>query len=142
MILREWIRLSKVGDLCAAARAGGGGCRGNNGVRVLLKRQLNIDKGCKSLDWSAMLGMVEEVPVAAQELRIPLENIELRLPGSSIHSRGTAIMCKRWLLMLLGRTGVLIECHPANSEESGYLSARGIRNVHLKRRRRWVNRFD
>lgn len=55
--------------------------------RLLLRWKSHIDKRRKHLNWHGMLFMAEEVLVAAQKLRVPVEYFKLWVPLSVLAAR-------------------------------------------------------
>lgn len=47
-------------------------------MRVFLVGKLDVHKGRERLNWSGVLCMIEEISMAGLELRVPIDDIELR----------------------------------------------------------------
>lgn len=62
-----------------AARTRRGGGRVEYGERLFLIRQLNVHESGKSVHGCGVLCMVEEISMAGLELRVPVDDIELRI---------------------------------------------------------------
>jgi hypothetical protein len=62
----------------AAARTWRGGGGAENWKWLFLIRKLNVHEGGKSLHGCGVLCMIEEISMAGLELRVPVDDIELR----------------------------------------------------------------
>jgi len=114
LALGEGIRLPELRHI--GGRGSGRGGRGNDWIGLLLVWELYIDEGREGLNRPTVLCVVEEVLVAALELRIPLDDIKLLAlallrggPG------GTAVMTVRGVTEDVGSPRLSVKSHVASA---------------------------
>ena len=113
LALGEGIRLPELRNIGARGSGRGGG---NDWIGLLLVWELYIDEGRESLNRPTVLCVVEEILVAALELRIPLDDIKL-LALALLRSGpgGTAVMTVRGGIESVGSPRLSVESHVASA---------------------------